>query len=87
MSNERVTENLVRDQLRELGYYDQSNRVLVEEQKSSIEAVRRLLSQASKTGGGGKGAPEFIVSDPENPDFLLIVECKAATRDHGSPSG
>ena len=84
LKNERVTESLVRERLRKLGYYDPANAVKVDEQKSAIEAVTKLLKQASKTGGGGKGAPEFIISDPENNGFLLIVECKANTNDHVS---
>lgn len=85
MGNERVTENLVRNRLRGLGYFDVSNNVKVDEQKSGIEAVTRLLKQASKAGGGGKGAPEFIVSNPDDPDFLVIIECKANPKDHVSP--
>lgn len=85
MNNERVTENLVRNRLRALGYFDASNNVKVDEQKSGVEAVTRLLKQASKTGGGGKGAPEFIISNPDDPDFLVIIECKANPKDHASP--
>jgi len=43
VGNERVTENLVRDRLRALGYFDASNKVKVDEQKSAIEAVTRRL--------------------------------------------
>lgn len=86
MGNERVTENLVRDKLRELGYFSASNSIRVEEQKSTIEHVRRSLSAASKSGGGGAGSPEFIISNPEHPDFVLIVECKADVKDHASPT-
>lgn len=82
--NERKTENIVRDQLRELGYYDLASDVQVEEQKSNIEAAKKLLKAASKSGGGGAGAPEFIISDPNVADFLLIVECKAVIKDHAS---
>jgi type I restriction enzyme M protein len=82
VKNERNTENLVRDQLRKLDYYDSDNSVLVEEQKSHIDSVKRLLKLASKTGKGGSGAPEFIINDPITPDFLLIFECKADNRDH-----
>lgn len=85
MKNERVTENLVRERLRKHGYYDTINTVKVDEQKTAIEDVTKLLKQASKAGGGGKGAPEFIISDPGNSDFLIIVECKASTKDHASP--
>ena len=52
--NERNTENLVRDDLHELGYYYASNDIAVEEQKSNIEAVKRLLRSASKSRRGGK---------------------------------
>ena len=81
-SNERKTENIVRDALRVLGYYDDKNNISIEEQKSNIEAVRRLLKSASKSGQGGIGAPEFIISSPDNSDFLVIIECKASTRFH-----
>lgn len=82
MANERKTENIVRDELRRLGYYNDNNDINVEEQKSSIEAAKRLLKAASKSGLGGAGSPEFIISAPSNADFLLIIECKASTRDH-----
>ena len=53
MANERITENLVRDRLRELGFYEKKSGIRVEEQKSGIESVRRALVAASKSGGGG----------------------------------
>ena len=86
MKNERVTENLVRDKLRELGYYEKTNDIRVEEQKSAIESIRRALVAASKSGGGGGGSPEFIITNPEQPDFVLIFECKADVKNHASPS-
>lgn len=83
MKNERITENLVRDEFRRLGYYRQDVEIIVEEQKSQIVEVARLLSSGSKSGKGkGKGYPEFIVSTPQTPDFLLIVECKALVTKH-----
>lgn len=84
--NERKTENIVRDTLRQLGYYDANSDLQVEEQKSNIEAIRRLLKSASKSGAGGSGAPEFIITSPSNPDFLIIIECKSDTKDHCSAS-
>jgi len=83
MKNERITENLVRDEFRRLGYYRQEAEIIVEEQKSQIAEVARLLGYASKSGKG-KGFPEFIVSTPETPDFLLVVECKALVTQHES---
>lgn len=85
MANERITENLVRDILRDLKYYDNKD-TQIEEQKSQIEEVKKLLKGASKTGKGGTGAPEFIISTPETPDFLIIFECKAETKFHESPN-
>ena len=51
--NERVTENVVRDELRELGYFKPKTKIIVEEQKSQIETVKRLMKAASKSGQGG----------------------------------
>jgi type I restriction enzyme M protein len=84
LGNERKTENLVRDKLRDLNYYSAAASISVEEQKSQIEAVRKAMSAASKAGSGGIGAPEFIISDSANPDFIFIVECKANPKDHTS---
>lgn len=82
--NERITENLVRDKLSDLGYRDVESETIVEEQKSQIEEVKKLLKNASKSGKGGKGFPEFIISSPTYPDFIIVVECKASTKQHKS---
>lgn len=82
--NERITENLVRDQLRELGFYADDADTRVEEQRSQIAEIKKLLRGASKTGGAGVGAPEFIVTATSVPDFVLIIECKAEVRKHES---
>lgn len=82
--NERNTENIVRDILRGLDYYDSANRISVEEQKSNVEAIGRLLRGGSKSQKGGRGAPEFIITNPETPDFVIVVECKASVADHES---
>lgn len=84
MANERNTENLVRDELRSLGYYESSSTTRVEEQKSEIDQVKRLLKTASKTGKGGTGSPEFIISDASTPDFIVVFECKADVKFHES---
>lgn len=39
MKNERITENLVRDKLSDLGYRDAESDTIVEEQKSQIEEI------------------------------------------------
>ena len=82
MSNERITENIVRGLLREKGYYDSSN-IVVEEQSSSNPRIDNLLKNASKSGGG-KGYPEFIISFKDAPDNLIIIECKAGITRHES---
>lgn len=87
VKNERKTENLVRDGLRALGFYDSKSTTRVEEQKSEIDQVKRLLKTASKTGGGGTGSPEFIISDVSISDFLIVIECKADTKYHESQKG
>lgn len=83
--NERKTEHVVRETLRDLGYFDPENDTTVEEQKSHIDAVKRLLKGASKSGKGGGGSPEFIISASSSADFLIVMECKASVKDHISP--
>jgi 16S rRNA G966 N2-methylase RsmD len=82
--NERKTENVVRAELTKHGYYDLNSDIQVEEQKSNIEGVKALLKNASKSGGTGSGSPEFIISSPASPDFLIVIECKADVNDHKS---
>ncbi len=81
---ERITENLVRDQLRKLGYYDQDNGISVEEQKSEIARIKTLLSKASKNEKGNKGYPEFIISNTKDTNFLIVFECKPDAKKHES---
>ena len=82
MANERITEDLVDEKLRNLGYYEDAEKIIVEKQQSAIELVRKSLSKASKTGGGGGGFPEFIITAPDTPDMIVVIECKAETRWH-----
>lgn len=86
MANERITENIVRDILRDLRYYQDSS-ILIEEQKSDVEEIKKILKTASKTGKGGRGAPEFIISSSKIPDFIIIFECKGSSRYHETPDG
>ncbi len=46
---ERITENIVRDLLREKGYYDDKH-IIIEEQKSQNPKIDKLLKNASKSG-------------------------------------
>ena len=79
MANERITEDIVR---RHFNSY--SDECTIEEQKSSIPKIDKLLKTASKKGSE-KGYPEFIISSlKNNPDFIIVVECKANIAKHQS---
>lgn len=84
MGNERVTEDIVDAELRAHGYYDDLDAVVVEKQQSAIAGIRKALSKASKSGKGGAGYPEFIVTTPGTPDMVVVVECKADVGKHES---
>lgn len=80
--NERNTENIVRNLLREKGYYDDDN-IVIEEQSSNNPKINKLLKTASK-GGNGIGRPEFIISFKNNSDDLIVIECKSSVFYHES---
>jgi type I restriction enzyme M protein len=84
MANERKTEALVRDKLRDLGYNEPNNGVTIEEQKSEIAKVKSLLSKASKNAKGNAGYPEFIISNAKDTAFLIVFECKPDVKKHES---
>lgn len=84
MSNERITENIVRELLRKNGYYKPENEILVEEQKSQIKRVQYLLRNASKSKTGKIGFPEFIISWSADLNFLIVIECKSDIKNHKS---
>ena len=85
MANERITEDLVDNQLRNLGYYDDPDQIVVEKQQSVVQDIRKGLSKASKTGKGtAAGYPEFIITSPGTPDMVVLVECKADIKHHES---
>lgn len=77
MANERKTENIVRSHFSKF-----QDEIQIEEQASDNQKIRKLLANASKSGGG-VGYPEFIIHT-SNPDFLIVVECKASNRMHES---
>lgn len=85
MANERITEDLVDDKLRALGYYDDADQIIVEKQQSLVQSIRKGLSKASKSGKGrAAGYPEFIITSPSTPDMVVLIECKADIRYHES---
>lgn len=83
---ERITENLVRDILRDLGYRTPDNGITIEAQKSEIAKVKSLLSQARKKASGKSGYPEFIIASQRDTGFIIVVECKKDVRKHESPN-
>ena len=76
--NESKTEIIVRDHFRK--YFDS---IIFEEKKSDNPRVTKLLSAASKSGTG-QGYPEFIIQYKNNPDLLIVIECKADITKHES---
>lgn len=82
MGSEAKTENLVRDYLRERGYYDSTD-IVVEEKKSDNPKIDKLLKNASKKGNK-QGYPEFIISSKIRSEFIIVIECKADVLKHVS---
>ena len=82
--NERVTEQIVRKLLNDQGYFFNQH-LVIDEQISSIPKIDKLLKTASKKGLG-KGFPEFLISSNQNPDFLIVIECKGDIKNHQSPN-
>lgn len=76
--NERKTETIVRKHF-EVFFDD----IILEEQSSDNPKIKKLLSTASKNGLG-VGFPEFIIQHKNNPDFLIVIECKADITKHES---
>ena len=83
MANERKTENIVRNILRDKGYFDDEG-IIVEEQFSDNPKINELLKKASKSKTGGKGYPEFLVYFNDNPNDIIVIECKASVLQHSS---
>lgn len=83
LTNERTTEEIVRDHFRRYGTPGQ----LFEEQTSGVPRVQAALREASKAGTGA-GKPEFIVTFPDDaPGLVIVVECKANPKLHQSAAG
>lgn len=78
MVNKRKTEDIVRTHFKK--YPDI---IKIEEQKSDSKKIDKLLKNASKNGKGS-GYPEFIITFKNNPDFLIVIECKADIKIHKS---
>lgn len=79
MANERKTERIVSQHLDS----DTYKKVLVEQQKSDIPKINKLLKNASKKGER-HGCPEFIITFHEVKNFIIVIECKADITKHQS---
>ena len=71
------------DKLQDI-YFDSKSKIELEEKHSDNPKIDKLLKTASKKGGG-KGFPEFIITLKENPDLLIVIECKSNLTKHESP--
>ena len=80
MTNERITEDIVRRHFQSFG-----DDVVVEEQKSQNDEINQILSKASKSGTGRLGRPEFVIRFQDEPNLVAVVECKANRLKHKSP--
>jgi type I restriction-modification system DNA methylase subunit len=80
--NERKTEILVRNHFSQFSNVANAA-ITVEEQQSDSPKINKLLKNASKKGTG-QGYPEFIITYKTNPDFLIVIECKADMAKHES---
>ncbi|MDR2345809.1 MAG: N-6 DNA methylase [Planctomycetaceae bacterium] len=78
--DERKTEQIVRRHFEK--YADD---IVIEEQKSDNPKIQKLLSTASKSGIG-IGLPDFIIQYKNNPQFVIVIECKSDIMKHESPS-
>lgn len=78
MVNEKKTERIVRSHFEQY-----KNLIEIEEQASDIPKIDKLLKTASKKGDG-KGRPEFLITFKNNPNLLVVVECKANISKHES---
>ncbi len=82
MVNERNTENIVRKHFYKDSFI-KKDKVIIEEQQSKNPRINKLLKIASKRGNG-IGYPEFIISYKEEPNLIIVVECKGDIKKHES---
>lgn len=83
--NEGLTEQIVYNTLSGLGYYDESQTIVVEPKKSEKPQIQKLLASATKRiGGAGAGYPDYIIRDVGQEDVAVVIECKADITKHAS---
>lgn len=84
MSNERVTEDFVRNHFKGDALF---SAIKLDEQRATVAKAKACLANASKALTGKIGSPEFIISFPALPDDIIVVECKADSKFHESADG
>ncbi len=82
MTNEKNTEKIVENLLRNKGYCTNKN-IVIEEQSSRDGKISDLLKNASKNGKG-RGRPDFIITFKDRPNDIIVIECKASITQHES---
>ncbi len=85
MVNERITEDLFRDNVKKDELYKKC-KIILEEQSSRNTKIEKLLKNASKSGSGC-GKPEFIIQFKDCSDLIIVVECKPNIQFHKSEEG
>ncbi len=86
MVNEKKTEKIFRDWVYEDDLYKKWEIILYEQQATENIKIDKLLQNASKSWWW-KWYPEFIIEYKNNPDFLIVVECKWNINKHVSKTG
>ncbi len=82
MANESITDDIIRDFFQTNELY-KNGKVIIEKQSTKTKKIDKLLTNASKSGGG-KGYPDFIIQYKENPNLIIVIESKADTKKHKS---
>lgn len=80
--SEWITEDIVREHFKQDPLV-KTSKVIIEEQKSQTPRINKLLKNASKKGSG-TGKPEFIISFTDEPNLIIVIECKSDITKHES---
>ncbi len=60
-----------------------SEEILIESKQTKNSIINNLLLSASKSGDG-KGYPDFLIQFNNNPNLLIVIECKGDIHKHSS---
>lgn len=80
--NERITEDIVREHFHQDTLF-KTLKVILEEQASKNPRINKLLKNASKRGIS-TGKPDFLISFTEEPNLIIVIECKPDISKHES---